>query len=97
MPLGQHDWAEKAAEAAACTALQDPRAFWLFHDAVFSKQKQISANTVDTQLEQIANAIPGLNVEEYTNCVARQLSLGAVTQGEKWPLPPGCPARRRPF
>src|SRR5580658_4848245 len=35
MPLSQHEWAEKAAEAAACAQFQSSDAFWHFHDGLF--------------------------------------------------------------
>ena len=78
MPLAQHDWAMKAAEAAACAGFQNARAFWAMHDALFAEQGEMTAANVDGKVREIAAGLPGLDVATFGMCMERQMSLGAV-------------------
>lgn len=77
-PLPQHDWALRAAEAAACAQLQNEAAFWALHDGLFASQETITAANVGTRVHELAGRIPDLNATEFTACLDRQMSLGAV-------------------
>ena len=78
MPLEQHDWAMKAAEAGACAGFQSVGAFWAMHDALFAGQEGLTAANVDGRVREMAAGIPGLDVATFGMCMERQMSLGAV-------------------
>ncbi len=78
MPLARHDWAMKAAEAAACAGFQNAGAFWAMHDALFAGQERLTAANVDGRVREMAAGIAGLGVAAFEVCMERQMSLGAV-------------------
>ena len=78
MPLAQHDWAQRASEAAACAQFQNARAFWSLHDGLFENQANITRSNVWERVYGLASKIPGLYVSQFRDCVEQQMSLGAV-------------------
>lgn len=80
MPLSQHDWAQQAAEAAACVQFQNAAAFWQFQDSIFGNQDKITRATAKEQLSTLASKIPGLNMADFKTCMERQMSLGVVVR-----------------
>ena len=78
MPGTRHDWAQKAAEAAACAQLQNGEAFWRLHDALFEYQEEITAANFDSRLGEFASGINSLDPQDFGNCLDRQMSLGMV-------------------
>jgi protein-disulfide isomerase len=78
MPMSQHDWAQKASEAAACAQFQSSAAFWRLHNGLFDNQQRISKDNIDKVVEDTASGIQELNMPEFRECLARQMSLGAV-------------------
>ncbi len=61
-PLGFHENAEKAAEAAECADEQGK--FWEYHDKLFENQGAIGVSN----LKQYAESI-GLNIEKFSSCL----------------------------
>jgi len=78
MPMSQHDWAEKAAEAAACAQFQSSQAFWAFHDGLFAGQATITKANLREKVDDLAAHVPGLDMVQFRSCLERQMSLGVV-------------------
>jgi protein-disulfide isomerase len=78
MPAQSHQWAQKAAEAAACAQLQNTDAFWRLHDALFENQEKITADNVAQEVDGLAAQIGPLNIRKFRDCLRRQTSLGMV-------------------
>lgn len=62
-PLRSHEMAQPAAEASLCADEQGK--FWAFHDEVFARQAELSAETLDDVAAEV-----GLDLEAYHDCVA---------------------------
>lgn len=80
MPLEQHEWALKAAEAAACAGFQSAGAFWAMHDGLFAGQGQLTVGNLDGRVREMAAGIQGLDAVAFGECMGRQMSLGAVVR-----------------
>jgi protein-disulfide isomerase len=64
-----HPWAMSAADAAHCVFVQDPSAFWKFHDSVFDSQDLISPDNAFDKLLDLASQA-GLNPDQLKTCMA---------------------------
>jgi protein-disulfide isomerase len=62
MPLLNHPFAQRAAEAAACAGLQGR--FWSMHDRLFDNQVDLD----DSHLQQSARAV-GLDLKRFSACL----------------------------
>lgn len=62
-PLGFHNRAQPAAEAAQCAHEQGK--FWEYHDGLFADQKKLS----DDDFKNLATSL-GLDVEKFNACYA---------------------------
>jgi protein-disulfide isomerase len=49
-----HPWARAAAESAQCLGVQNPAAFWVFHDWIFEHQKETTAANLRDETMTIA-------------------------------------------
>jgi protein-disulfide isomerase len=78
MPMPSHEWAQKAAEAAACAQLQNGDAFWRLHDALFENQERITGDNVGQEVDAMASQIETLKISDFRDCLRRQTSLGMV-------------------
>ncbi|MGD0669454.1 MAG: DsbA family protein [Bryobacteraceae bacterium] len=78
MPMPRHEWAQKAAEAAACAQLQNGDAFWRLHDALFENQEKITGDNVAQKIDDLVSQIETLNIGDFRDCLRRQTSLGMV-------------------
>jgi protein-disulfide isomerase len=78
MPMPAHQWAQKAAEAAACAQFQNGDAFWRFHDSLFENQEKITADNVNQMVGDLASQIETLSIRDFGDCLRRQTSLGTV-------------------
>ncbi len=78
MPLSIHKWVRQAAQGAACTQLQNSKAFWSFHDQPFREQGEITEENIAVKLKEIARATPNLDVESFDTCLKDEMSLGLV-------------------
>lgn len=54
-PLPMHNWAEKAANYAECTAKLSGDAFWKFIGSVYEAQAEITAENADQKLTELAD------------------------------------------
>lgn len=66
LPLPNHPQARPAAMAALCAGEQGK--YWEMHDRIFANRATLSAETFQQQAQQIE----GLDVAEYTECVAEE-------------------------
>lgn len=82
-PLAQHDWAEQAAKAAACSQFQSSASFWKMHDALFSQQESITKTNVGSKIDHIAAGIAELDQTKFKECVDRDMSLGTVLRDKR--------------
>jgi protein-disulfide isomerase len=72
-----HPWAMTAALAARCAYVQDPRAFWKFHDTIFDNQNAISSENVRQKMIEFA-AAASLDTRAFRTCIAGPQSAQAV-------------------
>ena len=66
-----HPWADEASAASLCVYDQSNEKFWLFHDAVFERQREIKADGATEIFRGIAGEI-GVDVERYEKCAASE-------------------------
>src|ERR1035438_276353 len=83
MPMARHEWAQKAAEAAACAQLQNGDAFWRLHDALFENQEGITGYNVGQKVDDLASQVGTLNILDFRDCLRRQTSLGMVLRDQQ--------------
>ncbi len=69
-PLPMHNWAPKAAEYADCVGRDSNDAFWKFISAVYAAQSDITGETADQKLTELAETF-GLNSKEVAACAAK--------------------------
>jgi len=84
MPMPRHEWAQKAAEAAACAQLQNGDAFWRLHDALFENQDKITGDNVGQTVDDLASQIETLNIRDFRDCLRRQTSLAMVLRDRQF-------------
>ena len=77
-PLPGHDWAQTAAEGAACAQLQNSSAFWSVHDGLFREQQGLSADNVKKTIDTIASTVAALDLQVFRKCMNDGMSLGVV-------------------
>jgi protein-disulfide isomerase len=73
-PLPNHQFAQKAAEAATCAGRQGK--FWQFHDQLFGNQQKLDAPS----LQEDARSL-GLNFDDFANCLGGQVTT--MVQADK--------------
>lgn len=64
-PLPNHDFAQKAAEAAWCA--KDQNKFWEMHDILFSNSDTTNGLTVDSMIKYAGSL--GLDTQAFSNCL----------------------------
>jgi protein-disulfide isomerase len=75
-PLGQHQFALPAAEAAMCAAVQHK--FWLVHDGLFATQSKWEALKNPSPVFDSLVAAAGVNMPLYRQCVSKHLTLPLI-------------------
>jgi protein-disulfide isomerase len=63
-----HPWAMSAAQAAHCAYVQNPSAFWKFHDSIFDAQDLFSPDNAFDKLLDLASQA-GLNPDQMKTCM----------------------------
>ena len=86
-PLTQiHPWAKPAAIAGRCIFRENPGAFWDYHDWIFDKQGEITAENLKEKVQQFAGG-KGLDVQQLTACIDKRLAEaevdGSTAQGRE--------------
>jgi protein-disulfide isomerase len=61
-PLPNHQYAQKAAEAAVCAGRQGK--FWMFHDALFSNPQALDSAGLQNHAQRL-----GLDVADFASCL----------------------------
>jgi protein-disulfide isomerase len=68
-PLSQiHPWAKTASVAARCAYEQNPKAFWVLYDRIYSEQELISAENAWQKMLDYANQA-SLNADAFKACM----------------------------
>ena len=68
-PLSMHPWAKQAALAGACVQRQNPARLPAYESAMFTAQRTIRPESADTQIRQIAVAVPDLDQGKLSRCI----------------------------
>jgi len=76
MPLGMHQHALAAAEAAMCASVQNK--FWPMHEGLFSTQKQWEAVPVPSAIFDSLAKSTGVNMSAWRACVRDHLTLPLI-------------------
>jgi len=76
MPLGMHQHAVVAAEAAMCASAQGK--FWQMHDALFASQKEWEAVQDPSAIFASLAGKTGVNVATWQKCVKDHLTLPMI-------------------
>lgn len=74
-----HDWAESAAIASECAALQKPDVFWNFHDVFFEEQDAITRENIDQKTERLI-AETGLDRPAFKDCAERKRTIPRIAR-----------------
>ena len=77
-PLTQiHNWAKPAAIAGRCIFRENPGAFWDYHDWIFDKQGDITAENFQSKVQQFAGE-KSLDVPKFTACFEKRATEAEV-------------------
>jgi protein-disulfide isomerase len=80
LPLTQlHDWAFDAAVISECAGLQDPDAFWLFHDYLYDSRAELKKENLNAKSRKFAEVI-NLDREKFDLCVANEEPKARIDQ-----------------
>ncbi len=80
-PLNSHPWAIRAAVAADCARLQNPKAFWSFAREFYTKQGTITPANLQSRVDETAKRL-GLDTTLLNVCMKNRASLERVAQDE---------------
>ncbi|MBI5872332.1 thioredoxin domain-containing protein [archaeon] len=75
-PLPAHNFAEKAAEAAVCSA--DFGKFWQYHDALFQAKGQLDNQSLIRMAKNI-----GIDEKQFSNCLFSEKKKAIIEQDKK--------------
>jgi protein-disulfide isomerase len=76
MPLGMHQHALAAAEAAMCASVQNK--FWPMHEALFSSQQQWETAADPSATFSSLAAATGVDMNAWNTCVKKHLTLPLI-------------------
>ncbi|MFQ5777988.1 MAG: DsbA family protein [Terriglobia bacterium] len=78
LPLTQvHDWAMAAAIAGQCALQESDAAFWSLHDYFFQNQSQLTAQNLQSRLDQFASNA-GMSVDPFRACRQQESTRARV-------------------
>ncbi len=80
-PLNSHPWAVRAALAADCARLQNPKDFWSFAREFYTNQGFITPQNLDSRVDQTAKRL-GLDTGLLNACMNNRASLERVVQDQ---------------
>ncbi len=80
-PLNSHPWAVRAAVAADCARLQNPKAFWSFAREFYTRQGSITPQNLQSKVDKTAKRL-GLDTTLLNVCMQNPASLQRVVQDE---------------
>lgn len=74
-----HPWAEPAAVAVACAHQQGEDKFWVLHDALFEKQREISQRNFDDKLKEFIKAAK-IDEKRFQACYENKATQDVVSK-----------------
>ena len=77
-PLTMHDWARKAAEAAACVQEQGDSNFWQLHDFLFGYQSEFTPDSVIARITEETKHFRRFDTSRFATCVATKRTSSKV-------------------
>lgn len=78
LPLTQvHDWAMAAAIAGQCALQESDAAFWTLHDYLFENQDQLTAQNLQSRLDDFASNA-GMRVDPFRACRQQESTRARV-------------------
>ena len=92
-PSSRHDWAQTAAQAAACAATQTDAAYWAIHNFLIENQDQLSAQNLAPGLDNFVPSIPGLDGDALRACIASEETKPEIEAESNLALASGVTAR----
>jgi hypothetical protein len=69
LPSPVHAWSGPAARAGVCIQQQNPPAFWKFHDLMFSRQKEITTESLPSLISNFLASTSEARRESYDRCM----------------------------
>lgn len=78
-PLEIHEWAKPAAVAGRCVYMQDPDAFWAYHDWIFERQSSITPQNLADKIAEFA-ASQDLDSLKLTSCLSEPTAAKQVEE-----------------
>lgn len=80
-PLNSHPWAIRAAVAADCARLQNPKAFWSFAREFYTQQGSITPQNLQGRIDDVAKHL-GLDTTLINVCMQNRDSRARVAEDE---------------
>jgi protein-disulfide isomerase len=80
LPLHQHEWAQLAAEEAACVRSQDEEAFWIVTASIYRQQASISSASLPPMVDQAVSSRPQVSLESLHECMRTHKGEPIVSQ-----------------
>lgn len=77
-PLTSHEWAERAARAAACAQNQSNDSFWSLHDFVFDNQHVITLANIEKKLMEHTRSLRQFDQGKFQGCLADKSTSAVV-------------------
>lgn len=71
LPLSIHPWSRRAADAAACAAVQSSDAFWAVHDFLFQHQSELTVNNIGPELRSYVQSANTIDATKFSECVRK--------------------------
>jgi protein-disulfide isomerase len=74
-----HPWARRAALAGQCIAVQNPSAFWSFHDWMYEHQGEVNPGNLNDKVLEFAKT-QSLDAAKLTACESSPETAGRVNE-----------------
>ena len=75
-----HPWAKAAALASRCVYRQNADAFWAYHDWIFGKQNDITADTLKDNVLEWAKTAKNIDAGQLGSCIESKATEGEVAK-----------------
>jgi protein-disulfide isomerase len=77
-PLSIHNWAQPAAQAAACVQEQGDEYFWHMHDFLFTRQHEFTPDNVVARIGEEAKHLRKFDSARFGSCVSSKRTLAKI-------------------
>ena len=81
-PLPNHNWAKDGAVAGRCIYIQEPDAFWDYHDWIFENQSSITPENLGDKVAEFASG-KGIDTLKLGQCLSSKATLKQVEASMK--------------